>query len=46
MTKTETTTIDSKGNKKTVVREETGDGKVKEYLLGENEKKEKYKELK
>ena len=46
VTKTETTTIDSKGNKKTVVREETGDGKVKEYLLGENEKKEKYKELK
>ena len=28
VTKTETTTIDSNGNKKTVVREETGDGKV------------------
>ena len=46
ITKTETTTIDSDGNKKTVVREETGDGKVKEYLLGEEGKKEKYKELK
>ena len=45
VTKTETTTIDSKGNKKTVVREETGDGKVTEYLLGENGKKEPYKEI-
>ena len=39
ITKTETTTIDSKGNKKTVVKEETGDGKVREYLLGENGEK-------
>ena len=46
VTKTETTTIDSKGNKKTVVREENSDGQVKEYLLGENGKQEKYKELK
>ena len=46
VTKTETTTVDSEGHKKTVVREETGDGKVKEYLLGENNKEEKYKELK
>ena len=47
ITKTETTTIDSNGNKKTVVREETGDGQVKEYLLGEDGKKqEKYKEIK
>ena len=46
VTKTETTTIDSKGNKKTVVREETGDGKVKEYLLGENGKHENIKEIK
>ena len=45
VTKTETTTYDSKGNKKTVVREETGDGKVTEYLLGENGKKEPYKEI-
>ena len=45
VTKTETTTIDSQGNKKTVVREETGDGKVTEYLLGENGKKEPYKEI-
>ena len=45
ITKTETTTIDSNGNKKTIVREETGDGKVTEYLLGENGKKEPYKEL-
>ena len=45
ITKTETTTIDSQGNKKTVVREETGDGKVTEYLLGENGKKEPYKEI-
>ena len=45
VTKTETTTVDSKGNKKTVVREETGDGKVTEYLLGENGKKEPYKEI-
>jgi hypothetical protein len=45
VTKTETTTIDSNGNKKTVVREETGDGKVTEYLLGENGKKEPYKEI-
>ena len=45
VTKTETTTIDSKGNKKTVVREETGDGKVTEYLLGPNGKKEPYKEI-
>ena len=34
ITKTETTTIDSEGNKKTVVKEETGDGQVREYLLG------------
>ena len=45
ITKTETTTVDSNGNKKTVVREETGDGKVTEYLLGENGKKEPYKEI-
>lgn len=32
-TRTETTTVDSNGNKKTVVKEETGDGQVKEYLL-------------
>jgi len=36
ITKTETTTIDSNGNKKTVVKEETGDGVVREYLLGED----------
>ena len=34
-----------KGYKKTVVREETGDGKVTEYLLGPNGKKEPYKEI-
>jgi len=45
VTKTETTTVDSNGKKKTVVREETGDGKVTEYLLGENGKKEPYKEI-
>ena len=45
VTKTETTTVESKENKKTVVREETGDGKVTEYLLGENGKKEPYKEI-
>ncbi len=39
ITKTETTTIDSNGNKKTVVKEETGDGKVREYLLGEDGRK-------
>ena len=39
ITKTETTTVDSNGNKKTVVKEETGDGKVREYLLGENGEK-------
>ena len=39
ITKTETTTIDSNGNKKTVVKEETGDGHVREYLLGENGEK-------
>ena len=39
ITKTETTTIDSNGNKKTMVKEETGDGKVREYLLGENGEK-------
>ena len=39
ITKTETTTIDSNGNKKTVVKEETGDGKVREYLIGENGEK-------
>ena len=39
ITKTETTTIDSNGNKKTVVKEETGDGKVREYLLGPNGQK-------
>jgi curved DNA-binding protein CbpA len=36
ITKTETTTIDSNGNKKTVVKEETGDGQVREYLLGDD----------
>ena len=36
ITKTETTTVDSNGNKKTVVKEETGDGQVREYLLGED----------
>ena len=46
VTKTETTTIDSNGNKKTVIREEGSDGKVKEYLLGEDGKKHQYKELK
>lgn len=39
ITKTETTTVDSNGNKKTVVKEETGDGKVREYLLGEHGEK-------
>ena len=39
ITKTETTTIDSNGNKKTVVKEETGDGQVREYLLGEDGRK-------
>ena len=39
ITKTETTTIDSNGNKKTVVKEETGDGQVREYLLGEDGQK-------
>ena len=39
ITKTETTTIDSQGNKKTVIKEETGDGQVREYLLGEDGKK-------
>ena len=39
ITRTETTTIDSNGNKKTVVKEETGDGKVHEYLLGEGGEK-------
>ena len=39
ITKTETTTIDSNGNKKTVVKEETGDGQVREYLLGEGGEK-------
>ena len=34
ITKTETTTIDSQGNKKTVIKEEIGDGQVREYLLG------------
>ena len=42
ITRTETTTIDSDGNKKTVVKEETGDGKVKEYLLGSNGEKIEY----
>ena len=37
--KTETTTCDSKGNKKTVIKEETGDGKVREYLIGEDGQK-------
>ena len=46
VTRTETTTIDSKGNKKTVVREDHGDGNIKEYLLGENGKKENIKEIK
>ena len=39
ITKTETTTIDSNGNKKTVIKEETGDGKVREYLLGDDGQK-------
>ena len=39
ITKTETTTYDSNGNKKTIIKEETGDGKVREYLLGENGQK-------
>ena len=39
ITRTETTTVDSNGNKKTVVKEETGDGQVKEYLLGEDGQK-------
>ena len=39
ITKTETTTIDAKGNKKTVIKEETGDGRVKEYYLGEDGQK-------
>jgi curved DNA-binding protein CbpA len=39
ITKTETTTIDKNGNKKTVVKEETGDGRVKEYYLGEDGQK-------
>ena len=39
ITKTETTTYDSDGNKKTVVKEETGDGQVREYLLGEGGQK-------
>ena len=39
ITKTETTTVDENGNKKTVVKEETGDGKVREYLLGQNGEK-------
>ena len=39
ISRTETTTIDSNGNKKTVVKEETGDGKVHEYLLGEGGEK-------
>ena len=44
ITKTETTTVDSNGNKKTVVKEETGDGQVKEYLLeGGNENNESNK---
>ena len=39
ITRTETTTVDSNGNKKTVVKEETGDGQVREYLLGEDGQK-------
>lgn len=46
VTKTETTTVDSDGNKKTVVKEQGPDGKVKEYLLGPDGKKTNYKELK
>ena len=46
VTKTETTTVDSHGNKKTVVKEQGPDGKVKEYLLGPDGKKTNYKELK
>ena len=38
ITKTETTTYEN-GKKKTVIREETGDGKVKEYLLGDDGQK-------
>ena len=39
ITKTETTTIDKDGNKKTVIKEENGDGQIREYLLGENGEK-------
>jgi DnaJ family protein B protein 6 len=39
ITKTETTTYDSNGKKQTVVKEETGDGQVREYLLGEDGQK-------
>jgi len=46
VTKTETTTVDSQGHKKTVVQEKGPDGKVKEYLLGPDGKKTNYKELK
>ena len=46
VTKTETTTVDSNGNKKTVVKEQGPDGKVIEYLLGPDGKKTNYKELK
>ena len=39
ITKTETTTYDANGNKQTVIKEETSDGKVKEYLLGDDGQK-------
>jgi len=39
ITKTETTTYDSDGNKKTVIKEEGSDGKVREYLLGNDGQK-------
>ena len=39
ISRTETTTIDSNGNKKTVVQEDNGDGKIHEYLLGEGGEK-------
>ena len=45
ITKTETTTVDSNGNKKTVVKEETGDGKVREYLLGDDGQKQDRKKI-
>ena len=43
ITKTETTTVDSQGNKKTVIKEETGDGNVREYLLENDGNSSKYR---